>query len=238
MRKSGSKSFRAWQCVVVGILGMLSLPVCNAAPRSPTVPSDTKKDAGAAPVPPATVAKPGPTRAASTGAGTIVRKPGETPEQLAARILPTGADTLTKPLEFELGPLGKVVLVLYQVDSDDPVFTKDPSVYRGLVLIPRGKPDNYRIEPLPSQSAGAGTLMYEVKSVFAADADGDGAPELCVLSEAREAGAGDTGNSHTDTDIFKWSGSRFTLMDQDNSRPLSDLRTAKAVRAKLKKMRP
>src|SRR6266496_4372823 len=112
MRKTGSKSFRAWQCVVVGTLGMLSLPVCNAAPRSLAVSSDAKKDPGSAPVPPATVAKPVPTRAASTGARTIVRKPGETPEQLGARILPTGADTFTKPLEFELGPLGKVVLVL------------------------------------------------------------------------------------------------------------------------------
>src|SRR5207253_2228785 len=127
-----------------------------------------------------------------------------------------------------------VVLVLYDVVSDDPVFVSDPSVYRGFVLVPAGKPATYRIEPLPSQSDGAGVLMYEVKSVFAADADGDGAPELCVLSESREAG--ETGKSHTDTDIFRWSGSRFTVMEQDDSRPLSDLRTAKAVRAKLKKI--
>ena len=37
------------------------------------------------------------------------------------------------------------------------------------------------------------------------------------------------GRSHTDTDIFKWSGSRFTLMDQDDSRPLSDLRTRRST---------
>jgi len=237
MTKSGSGSFGAWQCVVVGIMGMLALPVCASVPRSPAVPSDVKKDAGASTAS-AAVANPRFSRSTSIGARTIVRKPGETPEELAARILPNGADTLTKPLEFELAPLGRVVLVLYQVDSSDPVFIKDPSVYRGLILVPDGRPGDYRIEPLPSQSAGAGTLMYEVKSVFAADADGDGAPELCVLSEAREAGAGDTGNSHTDMDIFKWSGSRFTLVEQDDSRSLSDLRTAKAVRAKLKKMRP
>jgi hypothetical protein len=149
--------------------------------------------------------------------------------------LPAGADTIAKPLEFELGPLGKVVVALYQVGSEDPVMVTDPSVYRGFVLVPAGKPATYRLEPLPSQSDGAGVLMYEVKSVFAADADGDGIPELCVLSESREAG--EAAKAHTDTDVFKWSGSRLTLVQQDDSRPLSDLRTAKAVRAKLKKVR-
>ena len=229
MNRGERRAVRAWRCVPICLLIMVALSVCYAAPKSVSVRSDVKKDAGAVSAPPAAVNTVRPLRSPSNGPETIVRKPGEKPDQLAARILPAGAETITKPLEFELGPLGTVVLVLYQVSPDDPVFINDPSVYRGLVLIPSGKQDNYRIQPLPSQSAGAGVLMYEVKSVFAADADGDGSPELCILSDTREAG--DTGRSHTDTDIFKWSGSGFKLVEQDDSRPLSDLRTAKAVRA-------
>jgi hypothetical protein len=232
MTKSGRKQLRAWQCLMVGVLGMLALPVCAGSKTAPA-PPESKRNIGAA----APGAIPAPTSSHGSGNAvkTVVRNRGESPEQLAARVLPAGANTITKPLELELGALGKVVLVLYDVGSDDPVFVSDPSVYRGFVLVPAGEPATYRIEPLPSQCDGAGVLMYEVKSVFAADADGDGAPELCVLSESRQAG--ETGKSHTDTDIFRWSGSRFTVMEQDDSRPLSDLRTAKAVRAKLKRIR-
>jgi hypothetical protein len=150
-------------------------------------------------------------------------------------VLPTGAHTITKSLELELPPLGRVVLVLYELDSEDPKDRADPSIYRGLVLIPEGRPANYRIEPLPSQPDGLGTLMYDVQSVFAADADGDGAPELCILSEITEVGAGDNGRPHTDTDLFKWSGSGFVLVRQSDKRPLYNLRDAKTVRARLKK---
>jgi hypothetical protein len=129
-----------------------------------------------------------------------------------------------------------VVLVLYDVASDDPAVINDPSVYRGLVLVPNGSPGAYRIEMLPSQGAGTGILMYEVKSVFTADADGDGAPEICILSEIARAGTGDSKKPHTDTDLFKWSGSGFALVHQGDDRPLHNLHNAKAVRARLKKM--
>ena len=167
------------------------------------------------------------------GAGSIVRTTGETPEHLSVRVLPKGAQTIATPLEFEFQPLGKIVLVLYQMGRDDPRDENDPSVYRGRVLVPSGTPKTYRIEELPSMKEGAGTLMYENKSVFAADADGDGLPELCVLSEITEVGT--AGRSYTDTDIFKWSGTKFRLVKQGDNRPLYNLRTAKAVRAQLKK---
>jgi hypothetical protein len=168
------------------------------------------------------------------GRKAVIRQPDETPEQLGAHVLPVGAETITKPLEFDLPPLGKVVLVLYRLGSDDTNLVSDPSVYRGTVLVPDGKPGSYRSERLPSQKDGAATLMYEVKSVFTADADGDGTPELCVLSEISEAGSR---KAHTDTDLFKWTGSSFTLVRHADKRPLYNLRDAKAARARLKKIR-
>ena len=220
--------FRAWQMILAGILASFALPVCAAGPKTPPAPSQTKDAPSGAPTHPVDQ-KPA---SAHAGRRVIVREPGEELEQLAARILPAGANTITKPLEFEFAPLGRVILVLYELASDDPTDVSDPSVYRGTVLVPNGQPGAYRTESLPSQKDGLATLMYEVQSVFGADADGDGTPELCILSAITETGGG---KSFTDTDLFKWSGSRFTAVKQSDKRPLYNLRTAKEVRARLKK---
>jgi hypothetical protein len=89
---------------------------------------------------------------------------------------------------------------------------------------------------LPPITDGFGKLDYTIKSVFTADADGDGSPELCILSEVSEAGSGDGGRPSFDTDIFKWSVGAFSLVQQSDQRPLDGLRNAKAVRARLKKI--
>ena len=247
MNARDRKASRAWPRFLTLILGTLALPVCAAGSKTPTLPAGSGGSASlpsavGAPHTPTVDQKPLPLHASgpsgSRGAGpkTIVRQPDEPPEHFATRVLPTGAETITKPLEFELPPLGKVVLVLYDVASDDPAGMNDPSVYRGMVLVPNRTTGTYRIEMLPSQAAGAGILMYEVKSVFTADADGDGAPDICILSEITEAGTGDSKAPHTDTDLFKWSGSGFADVHQGDNRPLYNLRNAKAVRARLKKM--
>ena len=234
-----------WPLVLAVLLGPLALPVCAADPRA-LQPSDAGGSLSAASPPP--ISKhigdqkppphPAPPNSANQVAGSkaAIRRPDETPQQFATRILRPGDNAITKPLELDLPPLGKVVLVLYEVASDDPAVVNDPSVYRGLVLVPDGGVGSYHIEQLPSQKEGSATLMYDVLSVFAADADGDGAPELCILSEITEAGAGDRGKPHTDTDLFKWSGSAFTLVRQSDKRPLYNLKDAKAVRARLRRM--
>lgn len=245
-----TRVLRPWQLVFAGafaavfaaVLAALAPPVGAASPKAPAATFEPKADRATAPtasdvrrtVLPRT---PAVARSGATADRAVVRLPDQSAEQLATRALPPGADTITKPLELDLPPLGKVILVLYEVASDDPAIVNDPSVYRGLVLVPDGRPGAYRIERLPSQKEGAGTLMYDVLSVFAADADGDGAPELCILSEITAAGAGDRGKSHTDTDLFRWSGSAFTLVDQGDKRPLYNLRCAKDVRTRLKKRR-
>lgn len=233
MRTSARRPPLACHLLLVALLATLALPVCALGPKT----SPSQSGSGGNAVSPTSIPEPKepPPRASSSqevGRKAIIRQPDETPEQLGAHVLPPGAETITKPLELDLPPLGKVVLVLYQLGSDDSNLVNDPSVYRGAVLVPDGKYGSYRLERLPSQKDGAATLMYEVKSVFAADADGDGAPELCVLSEISEAGSG---KAHADTDLFKWTGSGFALVRQGDKRPLYDLRDAKAVRAKLKK---
>jgi len=169
---------------------------------------------------------------------TIVRRPGEGLEVLTNRILPPGASTLTKPLEMTFTPLGKVILILFETSPDVPPTGQDSvdSIYTGWLLAPDGKPDSYRLEVLPPISEGFGRLDHDILSVFTADADGDGAPELCVLSEINEVGKGDAGRPMYDTDIFKWSAGAFTLKKQADRRPLFGLRNAKAVRARLKEI--
>ena len=165
----------------------------------------------------------------------IVRRPGEGVEELAGRILPPGASTLTKPLEMTFPPLGKVILILFETSPDAPRGQDSvDSIYTGWLLAPDGKPDTYRLEVLPPISEGLGRLDYDI--LFTADADGDRAPELCVLSEINEVGKGDAGRPMYDTDIFKWSEGAFTLVKQNDKRPLFGLRNAKAVRARLKKV--
>jgi hypothetical protein len=167
----------------------------------------------------------------------IVRRAGEDVEALTNRILPPGASTLTKPLEMTFSPLGRVILILFEVSPDAPSSQDGvDSIYTGWLLAPDGKPDSYRLEVLPPISAGFGRLDYDILSVFTADADGDRVPELCVLSEINEIGRGDAGRSMYDTEIFKWSEGAFTLVEQGDKRPLFGLRNAKAVRARLKKI--
>lgn len=240
-RTCGARHF-----LVAGLLGTLALSVNSASAETSSLRSrsggnaarasvagvDHLPDVAQRPPQPQTSAQSG---SRASGPKTVARRPGETAEQLAARVVPAGGDTITKPLEFELPPLGKVILVLYQVGSDDPTLVSDPSVYRGIVLVPEQKTGLYRMEPLPSQKEGAATLMYDVKSVFLANAGGDGAPDLCILSEISEAG--ESAKPHMDTDLFRWSGSAFTLVDQGDRRPLYNLRNARAVRARLKQMR-
>jgi hypothetical protein len=136
-------------------------------------------------------------------------------------------------------PLGKVILILYQAEPEVRPEGNVYSIYWGRVLVPDGKPQSYRIEALPALTDGYGRLDHEIKSIFAAaaDTDGDAAPEICILAEVNEIGIGKLGNPYFDTDIFKWTGTKFTLVEQGDKRPLYGLRNAKAVRARIKKMR-
>jgi hypothetical protein len=222
-----------WQCVSIAMLVGASL---HSADGGPNV-ADPKLVDPKSVLPNASGQIAGPTVTGSRPAGqkVIVRGAAESIQKLARRILPHGAQTVTRPVEMEFPPLGKVILVLYEPGSEDKS-DKTYSIYWGWLLVPNGNSASYRIETLPLLKDGFGTLDYSIKSVFTADADGDGLPELCVLSAISEIGSGDKGKDDYDTDIFKWSGGAFILVEQGDDRPLSGLRNAKAVRARLKKM--
>jgi hypothetical protein len=160
----------------------------------------------------------------------VVRSAGETPEELAKRIVPSDATLSTRPVEVALPPLGKVIVVLF-VPASPPGTSY--SNYRGWVLVPDARPRSYRKENLPPLKSADGMIEYDVKAVFTADADGDGLPEICVLADVYRTGSGEDG--HYSTDLYKWSSKSFVRADETVRASLIDLPTAKDVRARLKK---
>lgn len=163
----------------------------------------------------------------------IVHQAGEPLSELAKRLVPPGSEILAKPVEMALPPLGQVIVLLYEPPSDDgPV---DHTNYRGIVLVPEGGSGNYRQEALPPIREREGQFEFSIKGIFSADADGDGAPELCVLAGEYRLGSGE--REVDITTVNKWSGKGFVNVDEDKiEQPLVGLRNAKAVRARLKRM--
>jgi hypothetical protein len=147
----------------------------------------------------------------------------------ANRILPEGAELATRPVEVDLPPLGKVVVVVFvPASSSGNLHTN----YQGWILVPGSDGHTYRKETLPPLPNRDGQFEYSVKSVFTADADGDERPELCILSSLYENGSGK--DAFYMTDVFKWSGKGFEHADDATDQLLLDLKNAKAVRARLK----
>ncbi len=65
---------------------------------------------------------------------------------------------------------------------------------------------------LPPLDSDDGQFDIEVKAVFTADVDGDGSPELCVLSQYYRNGSGE--DPYIETDVFRWDGTRFAFFTQ------------------------
>jgi hypothetical protein len=159
--------------------------------------------------------------AAPGHAGNLERRQDETLPAYAKRILPSGAELASKAVELKLGALGNVSVILFMPN-------KDATNYTGWVLIPEASDArSYRKVVLPPLTVANGLFDIDVKSIFSADVDGDGNPELCVLSHYYRNGSGE--EPYPATDCFRWSGKKFELVEA--SAPLSvGLRTAKAVR--------
>jgi hypothetical protein len=165
--------------------------------------------------------------APASEANLLVRKPNESVATFGRRVLPKGARLKTKPVEVQLPPFGKVVLVLHLPE-------KELNNYEGWVLVPLGggSRSTYRKNVLPEVSSPDSGDEYTIRSVFSADVDHDGRPELCVLSSVYHTGSGD--EPAYLTDAYKWKGDKFVLLDETHTADLRDLRTAKAVRDRLK----
>jgi hypothetical protein len=152
----------------------------------------------------------------------LARHPGESVSSYGKRVLPRGMELAAKPVALSLGGLGKVIVILFRPEGD--TFN-----YSGWLLAP-ASPDSlsYRKLRLPRSDAGQGRVGIEVKSIFSADVDADGEPDLCVLSHEYEYGTGDA--PYFATDCYHRTGDRLELIEA--LAPLSiGLKNAKAVRA-------
>ena len=127
-----------------------------------------------------------------------------------------------KPVDLTLGGLGKVIVVLFRPEGD--TFN-----YSGWLMVPASSDSlSYRRLLLPRSDAGQGRVGIDVKSIFSADVDSDGEPELCILSQEYEYGTGDAPYFATDC----YHRTRDTLELIEALAPLSiGLKNAKAVRA-------
>jgi hypothetical protein len=152
----------------------------------------------------------------------IARHPNESFEALAKRLVPLDAELATGAVELTLGSLGKAGVVLFEPAGS--------LTYSGWVFVPTGTAStSYEKTVLPPLNVAEGRFQIDVKSVFAADADGDASPELCVLSHYYQNGSGD--QAYYATDVFKWDGKRFVLFEAATQASIN-LKNAKQVRAR------
>lgn len=151
----------------------------------------------------------------------LAKRPGESSEAFGTRLLPSGAELSSKPADVNLGPLGKVVVILFRPKQNSFNYT-------GWILLPPSSgSQSYKKSTLPPLSIADGRFSVEVKSIFAADVDADGAPDLCVLAQFHEFG---TREGYLSTDCFRWKQGHFYLIDEAGEKTLG-LKNAKAVRA-------
>ncbi len=154
-------------------------------------------------------------------AADLERQAGESVAGYADRLLPPGTELASKPVDLTLGPFGKVIVVLFTPAEEEANYT-------GWVMVPQGTDGKtYRKEVLPPLTAASGLFDIEVKSVFSADVDGDGRPELCVLSRYYRNGSAE--KAYPATDCFRWTGQVFELVQASGPATVG-LSNAKAVR--------
>ncbi len=155
-------------------------------------------------------------------AADLDRAPGESVQGYAERHLPAGNELASKPVDLELEPLGRVIVILFTPATEEANYT-------GWIMVPQGSDGRaYRKEVLPPLAEASGLFDIEVKSIFSADVDGDASPELCVLARFYRNGSGE--KAYPATDCFRWTGKKFELVDAVG--PLSvGLKNAKAVRS-------
>ena len=80
--------------------------------------------------------------------------------QAIQKALPQGATEVAQPLPVELGPLGRVQVVLYRRNDADTLF-------RGIALI--SSADTYRAVPLPTEVDSAGNYEEITTAILGAD---------------------------------------------------------------------
>ena len=157
---------------------------------------------------------------------TITRQPKEAPADFAARLLPQATELAHTVVEGTFGPGAGNIVILFR--ARDNVNTN----YTGWVLVPAGS-SRYRKYELPAMPEIPSRFEITVSAVMFANADKDPARELLVLYAYHRNGSED--DDSNGVHAYDWTGRGFTAMT-GMDRNLAGLKTAAAVRRKLKTM--
>jgi hypothetical protein len=156
----------------------------------------------------------------------VKRKPDESLKQFALRIIAPQTALAHDVLEGAFAASAKNLVVLYT-----PVEAQS-SAFLGMVLTPAANGE-YRKFALPIEADLSGRFEVNVQAVFYANADKDAQLELVILYSTYRNGSGekDWGEAY----VFDWDGKEFVSLENIELK-LSGLRTAQAVRKKLKSL--
>jgi hypothetical protein len=162
------------------------------------------------------------------GQEVLTKKQGESNETFVNRLLPPSTELAHKVLVGSFGPSENNLVVLFRGANDTN------TNYTGWVLIPQsGSPDAYKKFVLPEMSEIPAHFEISVSAVLFANADKDKDLELIVLYEYYRNGSGE--KSDNADYVYDWNGHEFVVLD-DTSMKLVGLKTAAAVRRKLKSL--
>ena len=153
----------------------------------------------------------------------VVRQPNESVAAFAHRLLPPKWQLAADPVELELSPLGKVVVVLARPEGS-------ASNYTGWVLAPE-KDGSYRKNGLPPLALAEGLFDVEPMSIFRAQTPAAATPVLCVLYSYYRTGSGEEGGYATE--VYAWRTDAFASVPEV-AQGLTGLKDAGSVRARLK----
>ena len=157
---------------------------------------------------------------------TVTRQPKEAPADFAARLLPQDRELAHTVVEGTFGPGPGNIVILFRARND--VNTN----YTGWVLVPAGS-SRYRKYELPAMPEIPSRFEITVNAVMFANADKDAAREMLVLYSYHRNGSEDDDSNAVHA--YDWTGRGFTGM-AGIDRNLAGLKTAAAVRRKLKSM--
>ena len=139
--------------------------------------------------------------------------------QAIQKALPEGATEVAQPLPIELGPLGRVQVVLYRRNQADTLF-------RGLVLIPA--PNAPRAVPLPTEVDSAGNYEEITTAILGADIAG-AQRALVILYYAHQFGQT---TSNAFGRVYLYESGAFRI-DEVRTHLLDGVRTAAVARQRL-----
>src|SRR5262245_3825931 len=154
-----------------------------------------------------------------------VRRAEDTLVSFAHRLVPPHSEIATRPVELDLPPLGKIVVILIRPEGT-------ASNLSGWVLIPNDdKAASYRKSRLPPMELAESLFEIEVQSIFSAKTNAAASPVLCVLYTYYRTGSGEEGGYATE--VYAWRSEGFARLPEV-AKHVTGLKNARQVRTRLK----